>query len=48
MVCKIHKTKTQDHLGTHQVTRKVTGKPGATPWITEFLEYLFLQSSSRI
>ena len=48
MVYKIHKTKTQDHLGNHQAIRKVTGKSVATPWITEYLEYLFLQSSSRI
>ena len=27
MACKIHKTKTQDHLGNHLVTRKVTVKP---------------------
>ena len=27
---------------------KVPGKPGATPWITEFLVYLFLQFNSKI
>ena len=48
MVCKIHKTKTQDHLGNHEVTRKVLVKPVTTPWIMEYLEYLFLQSSCRI
>ena len=48
MVCKIHKTRTQDHLGNHQATWKVAEKPVITPWITEQLEYLFLQSSSRI
>ena len=35
MVCKIHKTKTQDHLGNDQVTRSVTGKLGTAPWTTE-------------
>ena len=30
MVCKIHKTKTQDHLGNHQVTRTV--KTVTAPW----------------
>ena len=30
--------KTQDHLGTHQAIRRVTGKL-ATSWITEFLAY---------
>ena len=29
--CKIHKTKTQDHRGSHQATRKVSGKLGTTP-----------------
>ena len=47
-VNKIHKAKTQDHLGTDQAIRRVTVKLVATSWITEFLEYLFLQSSSRI
>ena len=47
-VNKIHKAKKQDHLGTHQAIRRVAGKPVAKSWITEFLEYLFLQSSSRI
>ena len=47
-VYKIHKTKTQDHLGNHRAIRKVTGNSVTAPWITEHLEYLFLQSSSRI
>ena len=45
---KIHKAKTQVHLGNHQAIRKVKVKSVTTPWITEYLEYLFLQSSSRI
>ena len=45
---KIHKAKKQDHLGNHRAIRKVTEKSVATLWITEYLEYLFLQSSSRI
>ena len=28
MVNKIHKAKTQDHLGNHQAIRRITGKPG--------------------
>ena len=48
MVNKIYRTKTQDHLGNHQAIRKVTEKPVTTPWITEHLEYLLLQSSSII
>ena len=47
MVCKIHRAKTQDHLGTRRATRKIAVKSVTTPWITEYLEYLFLQSSSR-
>ena len=47
-VNKIHKAKKQDLLGNHQAILRVTGKLVATSWITEFLEYLFLQSSSRI
>ena len=34
-------------LGHHQAIRKVSGKLVTTPWMTENLEYLFLQSSSR-
>ena len=48
LVNKICEAKTQDRLGTHQAIRRLTGKLAATSWITEFLEYLFLQSSSRI
>ena len=48
IVHKIHKAKKQDHLGNHRAARKVTGKPVATPCITEYLEYLFPQSSRRI
>ena len=48
MVHKIHKAKKQDHLGNHLAIRKVTGTSVATLWITEHLEYLFLQSSRRI
>ena len=33
---------------TNQADQKCNGKPRATPWTTEQLEYLFLQSSSRI
>ena len=47
-VNKISKTKTQDHLGNHQAIRNVMGKLVTTPWITEYLEYLFVLSSSRI
>ena len=32
---KIHKTKTQYHLGNHRAIRKVTVKSVTTPWITE-------------
>ena len=35
-------------ISHHQAIRRVTWKPLTTPWITEFLEHLFLQSSSRI
>ena len=45
---KIHKTKTQDHLGNHQATRQAMGKLVTTPWITEYMEYLFRQSSTTI
>ena len=48
MVNKIYKAKKQDHLGNHKATRKVTGKLVTTPWVTEYLEYLFVQSSSKI
>ena len=44
MVHKIHRAKTQDHLGNHQAIRKVTGEHVTTPWITEYLEYLFLST----
>ena len=37
--------KTQDHVRNHRAIRKVTVKSITTPWITEYLEYLFLQSS---
>ena len=47
-VNKIHEAQTQDHLGTHQAIRRVTEKLVATSWITEFLEYLYLQLNSRI
>ena len=46
-VNKINLTKTQDHLGTNPANRRVPGKPGTTPWITEFLAYPFPQSNSR-
>ena len=48
MVHKIRKAKKQDHLGNHRAMRKVTGKLVTTSWITEYIEYLFLQSSRRI
>ena len=48
MVYKIHKAKKQDHLRNHRAIRKVTGKIVATQWITDYLEYLFPQSSRRI
>ena len=48
MVNKVHKAKMQDHPGNHHAIRKVTGKLATTPWITEYLEYLFLQASSSM
>ena len=47
MVHKIHKTKKQDHLENHQVTRTVTRRLVTAPWTTEQPEYLHLQSSRR-
>ena len=47
-VNKINEAKTPDHLGTHQAIRRVTGKPGTTPWTTEFLAYHSRQLNSRI
>ena len=40
-VNKINKNKTQEHLVTNQADQNCPGKPGATPWITEFLVYFF-------
>ena len=48
MVHKIRKAKKQDHRENHRAMRKVTGKLVTTSWITEYIEYLFLQSSRRI
>ena len=48
MVHKIHKAKKQDRLGNHQAIRKDTGTLVATPWTTEYLEYLFPRSSRSI
>ena len=31
----------QEHLVTNQADQNVPGRPGASPWITEFLVYLF-------
>ena len=42
---KINETKTQDHLGTHQANRRVSGKLGTTPLTTEFLANPFWQSN---
>ena len=35
-------------LGTIEQFEKLPEKPVTTPWITEYLEYLSLQSSCRI
>ena len=38
MVDKICTAKKQDHLGTHKAIHRLTGKPVATSWITEFFD----------
>ena len=48
LVTKIYKAKTQDHLGNHQAIRKVAEKLCNNTVENKYLEYLFLQSSSRI
>ena len=47
-VNKIYEAKTQDHLGTHQATRRVTDELGTTPLTTNFLAYHFRHLNSRI
>ena len=41
LVHKINKNRTQEHLVTNQANQNCPGKVGATPWITEFLMYLW-------
>ena len=48
LVYKINVNRMQEHLTTNQADQKCPGKVGATPWITEFLVYLFLQLNSKI
>ena len=38
----------QEHLMTNPADQRVPGRPGTTPWITEFLVFLFLQLNSKI
>ena len=45
---KMNENKMQEHLVTNLADQRVLGRPGTTPWITEFLVYLFLQLNSKI
>ena len=45
---KIYPDKKQDHLGKHKAMHRVSGKPDATLWITEFQAYPSEQFSSTM
>ena len=45
---KMNENKMQEHLVTNLADQRVPGRPGTSPWITEFLECLLLQLNSKI
>ena len=47
-VSKIDVNRMQEHLMTNQADQRVPGRPGATPWLADFLVYLILQLNSKI